>query len=181
MMKPSIVLLTALLLAPRTALHAADFTPGARKFMDQHCAECHDADVQKGNLRVDQLSVAKPDRDQLNRLVLLFDRVLKGEMPPKKADQPETAERAAFLDELRTSLMEAESKQPLEAVRRMNRVEYESTLRDLLHLPLLRVKELLPEDGQQAGFDKVGGALDFSPVLVGKYLEAADVALNLAL
>ncbi|NCW34023.1 MAG: DUF1587 domain-containing protein, partial [Betaproteobacteria bacterium] len=49
------------------------------------------------------------------------------------------------------------------------------------HLPLLRVKGLLPEDGQQAGFDKVGGALDFSPVLVGKYLEAADVALNLAL
>jgi cytochrome c553 len=184
-MTPSIkhilVLLITFILSPVAALDAADFTPAARQFLDHLCAECHDADVQKGNLRVDQLSVAKPDRDQLNRLVLLFDRVVKGEMPPKKADQPETAERVAFLDELRTSLMEAESKQPLEAVRRMNRVEYESTLRDLLHLPLLRVKELLPEDGQQAGFDKVGGALDFSPVLVGKYLEAADVALNLAL
>jgi cytochrome c553 len=176
-----VLLLATLFVVPQASLQAADFTPAARKFLDQRCAECHDADVQKGNLRVDQLSVAKPDRDQLNRLVLLFDRVVKGEMPPKKADQPETAERVAFLDELRTSLMEAESKQPLEAVRRMNRVEYESTLRDLLHLPLLRVKELLPEDGQLAGFDKVGGALDFSPVLVGKYLEAADVALNLAL
>ncbi len=122
-MKHLLVLLLATLLAvPQVSLHAADFTPAARKFMDQRCAECHDADVQKGNLRVDQLSVAKPDRDQLNRLVLLFDRVLKEEMPPKKADQPQTAERAAFLDELRTSLMEAESKQPLEAVRRMNRV-----------------------------------------------------------
>ena len=176
-----VLLLAALLAVPQASLHAADFTSAARRFLDQRCAECHDADVQKGNLRVDQLSVAKPDRDQLNRLVLLYDRVLKGEMPPKKADQPETAERVAFLDELRTSLIEVESKQPLAAVRRMNRVEYESTLRDLLHLPLLRVKELLPEDGQQAGFDKVGGALDFSPVLVGKYLEAADVALNLAL
>ena len=146
MMKPSIVLLTALLLAPRTTLHAADFTPGARKFMDQHCAECHDADVQKGNLRVDQLSLAKPDRDQLNRLVLLFDRVLKGEMPPKKADQPQTAERAAFLDELRTSLMEAESKQPLEAVRRMNRVEYERTLLELLHQPPVRGQGLRLDD-----------------------------------
>ena len=179
-MRPALTLLTALLLAPLTVLHAADFTPAARKFLDQSCAECHDADVQKGGLRVDQLSVKKPDRDQLNRLVLLFDRVLKGEMPPKKADQPEAAARAAFLEELRTSLVEAESKEPLAAVRRMNRVEYESTLRDLLHLPLLRVKELLPEDGQQAGFDKVGGALDFSPVLVSKYMEAVDVALNLA-
>jgi cytochrome c553 len=176
-----VLLLATLRLAPLAALQAADFTPAARSFLDQRCGGCHDADMQKGNLRVDQLSVATPDRDQLNRLVLLYDRVLKGDMPPKKADQPETAERAAFLDELRTSLIAAESKQPLAAVRRMNRVEYESTLRDLLHLPLLRVKELLPEDGQQAGFDKVGGALDFSPVLVGKYLEAADVALNLAL
>ena len=176
-----LLLLATQLMVPHASLHAADFTPAAREFLDHHCAECHDADVQKGNLRVDQLSVAKPNLDQFNRLVLLFDRVLKDEMPPKKAGQPETAERAAFLDELRTSLLEAESKQPVAAVRRMNRVEYESTLRDLLRLPLLHVKELLPEDGQQAGFDKVGGALDFSPVLIGKYLEAADVALNLAL
>ena len=180
-MKHRLLLLLATLLMGPASLHAADFTPSARKFLEQRCAECHDEDVHKGNLRVDRLSVAKPDRDQLNRLVLLFDRVLKGEMPPKKADQPETVERTAFLDELRASLIKAEANQPVAAVRRMNRVEYESTLRDLLHLPLLHVKKLLPEDGQQAGFDKVGGALDFSPVLVRKYLEAADVALNLAL
>ncbi len=174
-------LFATLLMVAQDPLHAADFTPAARIFLDQRCAECHDEDKQKGNLRVDQLSVAKPNRDQLNRLVGLFDRVQKGDMPPKKADQPETAERAAFLDELRTSLIEAESNQPVAAVRRMNRVEYESTLRDLLHLPLLHVKELLPEDGQQAGFDKVGGALDFSPVLVNKYMESADFALKLAL
>ena len=175
-----LLLFATLWMVQPSSLLAADFTPAARKFLDHYCAECHDADVKKGNLRVDQLSVAKPDRDHFNRLVLLFDRVQKAEMPPKKADQPETAERAAFLNELRTSLIEAESNQPVAAVRRMNRVEYESTLRDLLHLPLLHVRELLPEDGQQAGFDKVGGALDFSPVLVGKYMEAADVALNMA-
>jgi hypothetical protein len=179
---PFFLLILAMLLhVSRVTLSAAEFSPTARKFLDQHCSDCHDADVKKGNLRVDQLSVEKPDRDQLNQLVLLFDRVLKGEMPPKKADQPETDERTAFLKELRTALIAAESKQPLAGVRRMNRVEYENTLRDLLHLPLLHVKELLPEDGQQSGFDKVGGALDFSPVLVRKYIEAADVALNLAL
>jgi hypothetical protein len=174
-------LLAVVWLVSSAMLDAADFTPAARRFLDQHCAECHDAEVKKGDLRVDQLSVAKPDRGQLNRLVTLFDRVEKGEMPPRKADQPEASARAAFLKELRASLLEAESKQPPAAVRRMNRGEYQSTLRDLLHLPLLHVKELLPEDGQQAGFDKVGGALDFSPVLVGKYMEAADVALSLAL
>ena len=175
-----LLILGMLLHVSRVTLSAAEFSPTARNFLDHFCVECHDADVHKGNLRVDQLLVANPDRDQFNRLVLLFDRVQRNEMPPKKADQPETAERAAFLAELRASLIALELKQPLASVRRLNRVEYEDTLRDLLHLPVLRVKELLPEDAQQAGFDKVGGALDFSPVLVGKYMEAADVALNLA-
>lgn len=176
---PFFLLILAMLLhVSRGTLSAAEFSPTARNFLDHFCVECHDADVHKGNLRVDQLLVANPDRDQFNRLVLLFDRVQRNEMPPRKADQPETAERAAFLAELRASLIALELKQPLASVRRLNRVEYEDTLRDLLHLPVLRVKELLPEDPQQAGFDKVGAALDFSPVLVGKYMEAADVALK---
>ena len=62
----------------------------------------------------------------------------------------------------------------------MNRTEYEHTLQDLLALPLLRVKEMLPEDGQQHGFDKVPSALELSHVQIRKYLEAADAALNQA-
>ncbi len=179
------VIFLALIFGAAT-LCAADFTPAARSFLSKSCAECHDADVQKGNLRVDQLSLAKPDRDQLNRLVLLFDRVQTGEMPPKKAEQPLPEERAAFLKELRGSLIDIERTVAGEVggrstVRRMNRVEYESTLRDLLGLPLLRVKELLPEDGQQFGFDKVAGALDISHIQMSKYLQAADTALRQAI
>ena len=168
------------------SLSAADFSPAARKFLNRNCAECHDADVKKGGLRVDQISLAGPDHDQLNRLALLFDRVRTGEMPPKKADQPSIEERAAFLGELRGSLIDIEKKVAGDvggrsAVRRMNRVEYESTLRDLLGLPLLRVKELLPEDGQQFGFDKVAGALDISQIQMTKYLQTAETALRQAM
>ena len=179
------IIILGLVLGTAT-LGAADFSPAARRFLDRHCAECHDADVQKGNLRVDRLSLAKPDRDQLNRLVLLFDRVQTGEMPPKKAEQPLPAERVAFLRELRSGLIDVEKKVAGEAggrstVRRMNRVEYETALRDLLGLPLLRVKDLLPEDGQQFGFDKVAGALDISHIQMTKYLQAADAALREAI
>jgi hypothetical protein len=173
------------LLATGYPLGAADFSPDARRFLQEHCAECHDADTQKGNLRVDQLGLADPDRDQLNRLVLLFDRVHSGEMPPKKADQPAPAARTAFLHELRSRLEALEKDRAEQAggrttVRRMNRVEYEHTLRDLLGLPLLRVKEMLPEDGQQLGFDKVAGALDLSHIQMSKYLQTAEFALRQA-
>jgi len=89
------------------------------------------------------------------------------------------------LGELRTNVIAIEKKIAGESggrtsLRRMNRVEYENTLRDLLALPLLRVKDLLPEDGQQFGFDKVAGALDISHIQMTKYLQAADFALRQA-
>ena len=43
------------------------------------------------------------------------------------------------------------------------------------------VRDLLPEDGRAHGFDKSGTALDLSFVQLGKYLEAADVALDVAI
>jgi len=173
------------LIVSTAPLLAADFTPAARKFLDHNCAECHNKDVQKGGLRVDQLSLAKSDRDQFNRLVHLFDRVQSGEMPPKKADQPSLSARSEFINELRVSLINTERLVASDvsgrsSVRRMNRTEYESSLRDLLALPLLRVKEMLPEDGQQFGFDKVGGGLDISHIQLAKYLQTADIAVNQA-
>src|SRR4029077_6923282 len=65
--------------------------------------------------------------------------------------------------------------------RRLNRTEYENTLRDLLGIPGLKVKERLPEDGQAFGFDKSAAGLDLSYVQLAKYMEAADVALDAAI
>jgi len=67
------------------------------------------------------------------------------------------------------------------ALRRLNRTEYENTMRDLFELPGLEVKDLLPEDGRLAGFDKATDALDLSAVLLRRYLEAADVVLDAAI
>ena len=65
-------------------------------------------------------------------------------------------------------------------LRRLNRVEYENTVRDLLGVDV-DLKELLPLDSSADGFDNVGEALHTSSFLMEKYLEAADTALNLAI
>jgi len=65
-------------------------------------------------------------------------------------------------------------------LRRLNRVEYENTVRDLLGVEL-NLKDLLPEDAQGNGFDNVGEALHVSSFLMEQYLLAADKALNVAI
>lgn len=66
------------------------------------------------------------------------------------------------------------------AMRRLNRVEYENTIRDLLGIQV-ELKELLPPDSSANGFDNNAEALHTSSFLMEKYLEAADTALNLAI
>src|SRR5947207_14423549 len=66
-------------------------------------------------------------------------------------------------------------------LRRLNRYEYENTLRDLLSAPWLQLKDSLPEDGILQRFNKSGQSLDVSHVQMMRYMEAAEQAIRLAL
>src|SRR5207248_525924 len=90
-----------------------------------------------------------------------------------------------FTNSLASSLISAEqariAKEGRATQRRLNRYEYENTLRDLLHAPWLQIRDSLPEDGEAYRFNKVGDALDISHVQMARYLSAADYALRQAL
>jgi len=66
------------------------------------------------------------------------------------------------------------------AKRRLTRREYEHSLRDLLDLPGLAVRDMLPEDGRAHGFDRCADALDVSPVHIAAWHAAAGEALQAA-
>ncbi len=93
--------------------------------------------------------------------------------------------REAFLKAIAAPLIAADDararREGRAAWRRMNRYEYENTLRDLLGAPWLQVKEMLPEDGEAFRFNKVGEALGVSHVQMSRYLAAAEYALREAL
>ena len=59
-------------------------------------------------------------------------------------------------------------------MRRLNRVEFEYTLRDLLELPWLEVKDLLPEDGRDGGYTRSAAALDVSPIFLASWQSISD-------
>jgi cytochrome c553 len=163
---------------------AADSGP-LSTFLSTTCIECHGPDVQEAGLRLDTLPLdpakAAASADTIRILVRVHDRVRDGEMPPADASQPSAADSREFIAAIEPVITAAESQAAAgtgrTTIRRMSRIEYENTLRDLFALPTLAVKELLPEDGRKHGFDKVAGALDISYVQMQKYLEAATAAL----
>ncbi len=163
---------------------AAPLPAATKAFLQKHCFECHDADTQKGKLRLDNLATDFSSPATAETWGKVFSQLEKREMPPKKKPQPSDAERQPVLDwlgrELRVAIAARQSAEGRVALRRLNRFEYQNTVHDLLGIEV-NLMELLPEDGSAHGFDKVSSALTLSPVQVEKYLEAADVALDAAL
>lgn len=173
------------LLPLQAARSAAVPDPTVRAFLDQHCVECHDAETKKGDLDLTGLSFELNDTKALSAWVKVHDRVQSGEMPPAKKTRPDATVAALTLKSLGTELRKAvaarEQRDGRSRLRRLNRVEFENSIRDLLSMPALKLQDSLPEDGKSHGFDRLSGALDISFVHMESYLAAVDKALNAAL
>src|ERR1700722_12023493 len=92
------LLITVLLLA--TTSRAAEFPKSSRAFIESRCIECHDADSKKGGLDLKALSTQLDDAPTEARWTYVFDRVQRGEMPPKKKERPPVAEIDGFMKSL---------------------------------------------------------------------------------
>lgn len=147
-------------------------------FLDQHCVECHDADVKKGGL---DLTFDRLDSSTLKSWQHIFERVRNGEMPPNKQPQPEKNEKDLFLAALKEPLLKTDQADIVAngrvRSRRLTRVEYEHTLHDLLGIDI-PLKTLLPEDRASHGFETVADGQQLSHHQLARYLDVADLALS---
>ncbi|MBA4190712.1 MAG: hypothetical protein C0467_22230 [Planctomycetaceae bacterium] len=176
-------LLVVVVVAP--AASAADTPPiDVRDFVETHCVGCHSGAKPSGGFDTTKLAADPRDPIAVSAWVRAHDRVRAGEMPPPKKARPEKADEERFLASVSAGIVARERKryeaEGRSTVRRLNRTEFENTLRDLLELPALQVKDLLPEDGRVGGYTKLAAALDVSPILLAKYSEAIDKALEAA-
>jgi hypothetical protein len=182
------VLLSRILVGLTFAVFSTSAAPRAEvdKFIGKQCLECHDTDTKKGGLDLSALKFDLADSQDFATWVSVHDRVTNGEMPPpKKKTRPAPAERKSFTNFVGNALLDfdrARVAQEGRAIkRRLNRHEYEETLRDLFSLPYLQVKNFLPEDSESHLFNKIGDALDVSHVQMQRYLTAGEFALRQAL
>ena len=179
----SALVFSALVLLPTVTLAADE---PLRTFLDAYCLVCHDAVTSKGGLDLENLPVDFQEPAAFEAWVKVHDRIETGEMPPKaRQERPNRVEAETVLLGLERALADADrSRRSVDGravFRRLNATEYENTLRDLFGIPGLRVKDLLPEDGRAFGYDKCAAGLDLSHVQLARYLEAAAVALDVAI
>ncbi len=178
-----LVLLTLAIWLPAHWGISNDSASAVVTFVQTHCVDCHNSDSAEGNLdlmSLTEVDIEQADESAFLRWVQVHDRVRAGEMPPESDMRHEVS--GAFCDTLATELTRVDraraSGQGRAIWRRMNRHEYENTLRDLLDAPWLQIKQNLPEDGEAYRFNKVGEALDTSHVQISRYVQAADSALR---
>lgn len=174
-------LLTVAFCRVRPTVDAAEQSaPSAVKFTSEYCSECHSGSDSEGNLDFDQLSTNLESAASRARWVDIHDRVQTLEMPPAP-NKVSSAERATFLQELSGKLHRADLAEVIKEgrgpIRRLNRDEYQQNLRDILKLPALDIRDMLPEDRESHHFNKTTETLDISRVQLVAYLDAAEAAL----
>jgi mono/diheme cytochrome c family protein len=179
-LKSGLALCLAYILIASSSFSRADDTVTSTdrvlEIFSNYCYDCHSGSEPEGGVSVDFFEANEP-LDKRVDVVEKIIRVLKEqEMPPADYDQPTSVDRVAAIDWVETQLKNFDcgsvSRPGRVTMRRLNRVEYDNTIRDLTGLDLGLAKDF-PSDDVGNGFDNIGDVLTIPPILLEKYLSAA--------
>jgi mono/diheme cytochrome c family protein len=164
---------------PDDAAHTQTIAP----FLNQHCLKCHGPDVQEAGFRVDrQLPNDFLTRSVAEKWSEVLHRLNRGDMPPKAEPRPAVEEVAGVVDWITHERLRGEkARRGTEIVlRRLNRAEYDNTIRELTGIDM-RPADEFPSDPPAGGFDNNGGALAMTPVQLELYVKVARQVLDRAI
>ncbi len=153
-------------------------------YVTKHCFSCHGNGKKKGGVTLDKY--ADPEAIQKDRALweAALEMIRKGEMPPKGQPRPGKAETEAALHAIDDLLANVDCTGPRNVgrvtIRRLNRAEYNNTIRDLVGIDF-KPAENFPSDDTGYGFDNIGDVLVMSPLLLERYLSAAETITERAI
>lgn len=168
---------TATLSAAEPAADFADFQTTVQPLLAKYCVGCHGGDKPNAELRLDRF---KTDHDVLadyknwNRVLEQLESEV---MPPIEYRQPSAEERAALIAGIQRQTARVVCGKAVDpgrvTIRRLNRNEYNNTIRDLIGIDFQPADDF-PADDVGYGFDNIGDVLTLPPILFEKYLHAAE-------
>lgn len=160
------------------------FAGEAVPFVKKHCVECHGAKEPKADLSLAGDLDVKALVTRRGVWENVIDMVETGQMPPKEVAKPDPAEVDKFVTLVKALFDDADRHAKPDpgrvTVRRLNRVEYNNTIQDLVGVDFNPAEDF-PSDDIGHGFDNIGDVLTLSPVLMERYLSAAESIVNRAI
>ncbi|HEY1764349.1 MAG TPA: DUF1592 domain-containing protein [Opitutaceae bacterium] len=157
----------------------ASFNKEIQPVLDDYCYNCHGDGEKKGGVNLDAF---KADSDVRNHV--LWWRVMKnvrsGIMPPATEPRVPPDEMKTLMSWIKREAFSLDADHPdpgRVTLRRLNRVEYRNTIRDLTGAEFDTLKEF-PADDTGQGFDNLADVLTISPMLLEHYLDAAQTIVN---
>ena len=162
----------------------ADYKTLGKAFVEKYCSKCHSSEDPQAELVLTRFS----DSDSILRERKIWMNVMKqvqsASMPPKEESTPSVSESEKFVEHIKAIFDHADRNAKPEAgrvtMRRLNRLEYKNTIRDLIGVDFDPTSEF-PSDDIGYGFDNIGDVLSLPPVLMERYLDAADGILARAI
>ncbi|HTU26291.1 MAG TPA: DUF1587 domain-containing protein, partial [Pirellulales bacterium] len=153
------------------------FRTQVRPLLEQYCFRCHGGAEPKGDLALDKIDDPQQLLEQPEQWRTIADRLGDGDMPPSgelRPDKPALAKLLAWIDRQVVAAERGKVRDPGRVTtRRLNRVEYNNTIRDLVGLEFHAADDF-PADDVGYGFDNNGDVLSLPPLLMEKYLAAAQ-------
>ncbi len=162
---------------PTAGQSPEDFSKSVSPLLTGTCVQCHNERLASGGLNVASLNSAASVVQHREEWEKILRRVQAGEMPPAGVAKPSDATVRAFTNAIQAEFDRADAAIKPDpgrvTARRLNRNEYSNTIRDLLGVDF-RAEKYFPTDDSGDGFDNIGEILTVSPVLMEKYLSAAE-------
>ncbi len=159
------------------ARNPPDFQALGRPFIEKYCLRCHNDEKHEADLSLSQITDIKSIEKFRKPLVNALRLINSHEMPPADELQPDAQESEQFRALLLAAIdyvdRHAAPDPGRVTMRRLNRVEYRNTIRDLVGVDFDPTEDF-PADDIGHGFDNIGDVLTLSPVLMERYLSAAE-------
>ena len=148
--------------------------------LEDRCYDCHGDGSSKGSMALDEFA---DDADLLGRHDLwlsVVKNIRARIMPPERKPQLTDEEKARINDWIQKDVFGIDQTNPdpgRATIRRLNRAEYRNTIRDLMGVDFNTELEFPPDDTGY-GFDNIGDVLSVSPMLLEKYVRAAETIVE---
>jgi mono/diheme cytochrome c family protein len=162
----------------------ASFDTVVKPFFEKNCTDCHNNKRQKGGMNLERIATADLVSTHLEDIEHVLLKLRTGEMPPEDEERPDQKDVEAVTAWIEREFSRLERVTPPDpgriTARRLNRTEYNNTVRDLFGVDV-RPADDFPQDDAGYGFDNIADVLSLSPVLLEKYMVAAEKVVRTAM